>query len=556
MRKKDLRKRVLTGTVAAATVIGSVFGNSVSTVHAEEAEVATEETAAEEATNESGEEDEEVYTASEQQSEDSINDETIIETSEENAQEEADQTENEDVAENDSDFVYMEESSEMIDIPSVSDSTEEKKADSDSKNENEENIKETENTDDNLSGVRKGGEPVKATDIQIDDEAEVDTRNTITANLVWVNKRPFPNVGDVAELRVDTIGGNNLKYQWMYSKDGGATWDYSTCQGNKTNSIKVIVKCAYDKEIKYRCKVYNSNEAVYTSGMSISGSSLIGGGATYGIERPSGVKSQIKLEVDVPEETKYEWQVSKDDGKTWKKSKYKPVLEEDTIFGGDALCCIEYVMRTDMDGWEYRLKATRNGVTEYSKPYKLKLLKRKILGTGAEFYGDYISLSIDGSYGDEFSHVIWQYFDGKKWVNSKIKPDFDNGHTIEILATSKNNGKKYRAVVVMKNGTKHYDAEAYTLKTKSNVISQPVSKTTQAGKTVNFSVKVGGREAKCQWQVSKDNGKTWVNSNAAYNKDTKVSIKAEKRMNGFLYRCAVKNGDVTTYSKPAKLTVK
>lgn len=124
---------MLTGTVAAATVIGSVFGNSVSTVHAEEAEVATEETAAEEATNESGEEDEEVYTASEQQSEDSINDETIIETSEENAQEEADQTENEDVAENDSDFVYMEESSEMIDIPSVSDSTEEKKADSDRK---------------------------------------------------------------------------------------------------------------------------------------------------------------------------------------------------------------------------------------------------------------------------------------------------------------------------------------------------------------------------------------------------------------------------------------
>ncbi|MCR5368086.1 hypothetical protein [Eubacterium sp.] len=525
MRKKDLRKRVLTGTVAAATVIGSVFGNSVSTVHAEEAEVATEEvateetaaeetaaeeivaeeTAAEEATNESGDEDEEVYTASEQQSEDSINDETIIETSEENAQEEADQTEN---------------------------------------------------TDDNLSGVRKGGEPVKATDIQIDDEAEVDTRNTITADLVWVNKRPFPNVGDVAELRVDTIGENNLKYQWMYSKDGGATWDYSTCQGNKTNSIKVIVKCAYDKEIKYRCKVYNSNEAVYTRGMSISGSSLIGGGANYGIEHPSGVKSHIKLEVDVPEETKYEWQVSKDDGKTWKKSKYKHVLEEDTSFGGDALCCIEYVMRTDMDGWEYRLKATRNGVTEYSKPYKLKLLKRKVFGTGAEFYGDYISLSIDGSYGDEFSHVIWQYFDGKKWVNSKIKPDFDNGRTIEILATSKNNGKKYRAVVVMKNGTKHYDAEAYTLKTQSNVISQPVSKTTQAGKTVNFSVKVGGREAKCQWQVSKDNGKTWVNSNAAYNKDTKVSIKAEKRMNGFLYRCAVKNGDITTYSKPAKLTVK
>ena len=89
------------------------------------------------------------------------------------------------------------------------------------------------------------------------------------------------------------------------------------------------------------------------------------------------------------------------------------------------------------------------------------------------------------------------------------------------------------------------------------IVNNPVSKSVSVGKTVNFNIKGGGYNGVTyQWQISKDNGKTWKNSGAMGRTTEQLTFKAEKRMNGFKYRCIVTNGDYKAISNVVTLTVK
>lgn len=57
--------------------------------------------------------------------------------------------------------------------------------------------------------------------------------------------------------------GENIKYQWQYSTDGGKTWVASACKGNKKSTARVKTKKKYNNRY-YRCKVYTPSGVVYT----------------------------------------------------------------------------------------------------------------------------------------------------------------------------------------------------------------------------------------------------------------------------------------------------
>jgi hypothetical protein len=65
-----------------------------------------------------------------------------------------------------------------------------------------------------------------------------------------------------------------------------------------------------------------------------------------------------------------------------------------------------------------------------------------------------------------------------------------------------------------------------------------------------------GNNLNYQWQVSTDGGKTWKNSDAKGSKTHKMSFTVKKNFDKRYYRCRVKNGTGTVFSKKAKLTVK
>ena len=86
------------------------------------------------------------------------------------------------------------------------------------------------------------------------------------------------------------------------------------------------------------------------------------------------------------------------------------------------------------------------------------------------------------------------------------------------------------------------------------ITAQPKSKTVKAGKKVTFKVKAAGEELQYQWYVKKTGSKKWVKVKKA-TKPT-LKFKATAKMNGYRYRCLVKNSAGKVYSKTVKLKVK
>ena len=80
---------------------------------------------------------------------------------------------------------------------------------------------------------------------------------------------------------------------------------------------------------------------------------------------------------------------------------------------------------------------------------------------------------------------------------------------------------------------------------------QPQDATAVSGKKATFTVKAT-QAKKYQWQVSKD-GETWQNVPKATK--NKLSVKAEKAVDGNLYRCVISNADGSVNSTAATLTV-
>lgn len=87
------------------------------------------------------------------------------------------------------------------------------------------------------------------------------------------------------------------------------------------------------------------------------------------------------------------------------------------------------------------------------------------------------------------------------------------------------------------------------------ISKQPESCAVPIGDYAEYKISTVGKNIKYQWQYSVDNGTTWkkvlING---YNTDT-IKIKASDFKDGRLYRCQVKNGTGTVYSKSAKITI-
>ena len=147
----------------------------------------------------------------------------------------------------------------------------------------------------------------------------------------------------------------------------------------------------------------------------------------------------------------------------------------------------------------------------------------------------------------------WQY---RTSSSGSWKAVSSNGKTAsyKVTATAARNGYQYRCKVSNKAGTVYSDAAKLTVVTaKPKITTQPASKTVKKDASVTFKAAASGRAVSYQWQVKKSSSGSWANIKGATKASYKVTAKAA--MNGYQYRCAVKNAMGTVYSQAAKLTV-
>ncbi|SEF58574.1 Immunoglobulin domain-containing protein [Eubacterium ruminantium] len=152
----------------------------------------------------------------------------------------------------------------------------------------------------------------------------------------------------------------------------------------------------------------------------------------------------------------------------------------------------------------------------------------------------------------------WEVSDdnGKIWSNSAVTGNTSS--KITVTTKQKYNGYLYRCKVSNGKATEYSKAVKLTVNKKSGnppvIISQPSSITVIRGSTGKITVKASGKNLRYQWYISKNGGKTWVESAATGNKTNTITITATKGLDGRLYKCKVSNNGGSVYSKVAKYT--
>ena len=147
----------------------------------------------------------------------------------------------------------------------------------------------------------------------------------------------------------------------------------------------------------------------------------------------------------------------------------------------------------------------------------------------------------------------WQYSKdgGSTWVNS---PSAGNKKaTVTVNAIASMNGRVYRCLITSEDvqlETRH------ALLTVKGIQTQPSVQKVIDGENAVFRVVTTVAGASYQWQYSKDDGETWVNSSSSGNNTATVSLNTDVGMHGHLYRCLVTYDDTVLESKSVKLTVK
>ncbi len=86
------------------------------------------------------------------------------------------------------------------------------------------------------------------------------------------------------------------------------------------------------------------------------------------------------------------------------------------------------------------------------------------------------------------------------------------------------------------------------------IVTPPADKSVTEGETATFTVEATGTDLSYQWQKSTDNGNSWTNIDSA-NAAEYTTGKTTMDMNGYQYRCVVKNSIDEVTSNTATLTV-
>ena len=237
--------------------------------------------------------------------------------------------------------------------------------------------------------------------------------------------------------------GDNLKYQWQFSKDNGLTWLNNSC---KTATFTIDKPGKSRDGYLYRCKVYNAD------GEAFSNPAVLSVTAAKAVTKPAITSQPKKVSVD-PDDTvkftvgaeggslKYQWQY-KAPGKAWANNTCTKATF--TINGPQAW----------RDGYQYRCKVSNSAGTVISKAVVLTItaaeeeLKITSQPVDAEVKAaDKVSFSVTAT-GTGLKYQ-WQYkAPGKSWVNNSCTKATLTFNPAKLMR----DGYRYRCVVTDVDG--------------------------------------------------------------------------------------------------------
>ncbi|MBR2831466.1 MAG: immunoglobulin domain-containing protein [Oscillospiraceae bacterium] len=349
------------------------------------------------------------------------------------------------------------------------------------------------------------------------------------------------NVGETVTFAVTATGAES--YQWQYSKNGGSTWLNSASVNGRKAAFSFKTSAAMDGRM-YRCVVTNGAGSTTSSAatLTVVSKPVI---TSQPVSQSVNAGETVTFTVAASGAESYQWQYSKNGGATWTNSA--------SVNGRKA--AFSFKASAEMNGRMYRCIVTNGAGDTTSNAATLTVLsKPRITAQPASqtvTAGETVTFTVTAAGAESYQ---WQYSKngGATWANNSATGS--NTNTFSFKTTAAMNGRMYRCVVTNSAGDTTSNAATLTVLSKPKITAQPTPQTVNAGETVSFSVTATGAES-YQWQYSKDNGSTWLNSTSSSGKKAVFTFTATTAMNGRQYRCVVTNGVGDTTSNAATLTV-
>ena len=314
--------------------------------------------------------------------------------------------------------------------------------------------------------------------------------------------------------------GDGLTYQWQLSDDQGKTW-----RNSKATTACYSATVTDSNNGRYvRCVVtdkYGNQVTSNSASISLAATKLTITSQPASATVKNGATASFKVAATGDGLT-YQWQLSDDQGKTWRNSKATTANYSATVTDSNNGRYVRCIV-TD----KYGNKVTSNAA--FMKITTLKITTQPASATVKN--GATASFKVAAT-GDGLTYQ-WQLSDdqGKTWRNSKATTA-----SYSATVTDSNNGRYVRCIVTDKYGNKVTSNAAYMKITSLKITTQPASATVKNGATASFKVVATGPSITYQWQLSDDQSKTWRDSS---NKTATYSTTLSDKNNGRYVRCVV-----------------
>ena len=354
------------------------------------------------------------------------------------------------------------------------------------------------------------------------------------------------NKGGIAVFAVDTRGQGPQTFQWYYRKSASGTWTKSTMDGATRDEFWVEA-VAGRHGYQYRCAVSNDYGTTYSNIVSLyikpsitvqpeSVRTLYGKNVTFTI-KASPVKT-------------YQWYYRTSSSGTWKKS-----TAADATTNTFTVSAIK-----ERNGYQYRCIITNEAGSVTSNAATLTvttepdpvITEQPQSVTANE--GETVNFTVKANNAKTYQ---WYYRKSTSGSWSKSTGTGATTDTLTVTSQDARNGYQYYCKISNTAASLNSDTVTLTVNplSKPSITTQPADATANLNSTVTFTVEAS-RARSYQWYYRTSATGNWAKSTTTGATTKTLTVKAEKKRNGYQYRCVVKNNLGSVTSSAATLTVK